>query len=57
MNGDYGFDTGASNSDFARIKPATDYAMCQGAEVTDTDGTVLYWWLIVHLPLAYLRAA
>lgn len=45
MNGDYGFDTGASNSDFARIKPATDYAMCQGAEVTDTDGTVLYWWL------------
>lgn len=45
MNGDYGFDTGASNSDFARIKPATDYAMCQGAEVTDTGGTVLYWWL------------
>lgn len=45
MNGDYGFDTGASNSDFARIKQATDYAMCQGAEVTDTDGTVLYWWL------------
>ena len=45
MNGDYGFDTGASNSDFARIKPATDYAMCQGADVSYTGGIRSYWWL------------
>lgn len=46
INSDYGFDEGGSRSDFARIKPATDYAMCQGAEVVSyTGGNIPYWWL------------
>lgn len=46
INSDYGFDEDGSRSDFARIKPATDYAMCQGAEVVSyTGGNIPYWWL------------
>ena len=46
INSDYGFDEDGSSSDFARIKPATDYAMCQGAEVVSyTGGNIPYWWL------------
>ena len=46
INSDYGFDEGGSRTDFARIKPATDYAMCQGAEVVSyTGGNIPYWWL------------
>lgn len=46
INSDYGFDENGSRSDFARIKPATDYAMCQGAEVVSyTGGNIPYWWL------------
>lgn len=46
INSDYGFDEDRSSSDFARIKPATDYAMCQGADVVSyTGGNIPYWWL------------
>lgn len=46
INSDYGFDEDGSSSDFARIKPATDYAMCQGADVVSyTGGNIPYWWL------------
>lgn len=45
INSDYGFDTNGSRSDFARIKPATDYAKCQGVDAADTTGTLPYWWL------------
>lgn len=46
INSDYGFDEDGSHSDFTRIKPATDYAMCQGAEVVSyTGGNIPYWWL------------
>ena len=46
INSDYGFDENGSRSDFTRIKPATDYAMCQGAEVVSyTGGNIPYWWL------------
>lgn len=46
INSDYGFDEDGSRTDFARIKPATDYAMCQGAEVVSyTGGNIPYWWL------------
>lgn len=46
INSDYGFDENGSSSDFARIKPATDYAMCQGADVVSyTGGNIPYWWL------------
>lgn len=44
INSDYGFDENGSRSDFARIKPVTDYAMCQGAEVVSYTGDT-YWWL------------
>lgn len=46
INSDYGFDEGGSRSDLARVRPATDYAMCQGAEVVSyTGGNIPYWWL------------
>ena len=46
INSDYGFDEDGSCTDFARIKPATDYAMCQGADVVSyTGGNIPYWWL------------
>lgn len=45
INSDYGFDEDGSSSDFARIKPATDYAKCQGVDAADTTGTLPYWWL------------
>ncbi len=46
INSDYGFDEDGSRSDFARIRPATDYAMCQGADVVSyTGGNIPYWWL------------
>lgn len=46
INSDYGFDENGSRSDLARIKPATDYAMCQGADVVSyTGGNIPYWWL------------
>lgn len=46
MNSDYGFDENGSRSDLARVRPATDYAMCQGAEVVSyTGGNIPYWWL------------
>ena len=46
INSDYGFDEYGSRSDLARVRPATDYAMCQGAEVVSyTGGNIPYWWL------------
>ena len=46
INSDYGFDEDGSRSDLARVRPATDYAMCQGAEVVSyTGGNIPYWWL------------
>ena len=46
INSDYGFDENGSRSDLARVRPATDYAMCQGAEVVSyTGGNIPYWWL------------
>lgn len=45
INSDYGFDEDGSRNDFARIKPATDYAKCQGVDAADTTGTLPYWWL------------
>ena len=46
INSDYGFDEDGSRTDFARARPATDYAMCQGAEVVSyTGGNIPYWWL------------
>ena len=45
INSDYGFDTNGSRSDSARIRPATDYAKCQGVDAADTTGTLPYWWL------------
>lgn len=45
INSDYGFDENGSRNDFARIKPATDYAKCQGVDAADTTGTLPYWWL------------
>lgn len=46
INSDYGFDEDGSRSDLARVRPATDYAMCQGAEVVSyTGGNISYWWL------------
>lgn len=46
MNSDYGFDEDGSRSDLARVRPATDYAMCQGADVVSyTGGNIPYWWL------------
>lgn len=46
INSDYGFDENGSRSDLARVRPATDYAMCQGADVVSyTGGNIPYWWL------------
>lgn len=46
INSDYGFDEDGSRSDLARVRPATDYAMCQGADVVSyTGGNIPYWWL------------
>lgn len=46
MNSDYGFDENGSRSDLARVRPATDYAICQGADVVSyTGGNIPYWWL------------
>lgn len=54
INSDYGFDTNGSRSDFARIKPATDYAKCQGVDAADTTGTLPYWWLRTTGPFGAL---
>lgn len=45
INSDYGFDENGSRNDFARIKPATDYAKCQGVNAADATTTLPYWWL------------
>ena len=45
INSDYGFDEDGSRSDLARVRPATDYAKCQGVDAADTTGTLPYWWL------------
>lgn len=45
INSDYGFDENGSRSDLARVRPATDYAKCQGVDAADTTGTLPYWWL------------
>lgn len=45
INSDYGFDEDGSHTDFARARPATDYAKCQGVDAADTTGTLPYWWL------------
>ena len=45
INSDYGFDEDGSRTDFARMRPATDYAKCQGADAADATGTLPYWWL------------
>lgn len=45
INSDYGFDEDGSHTDFARARPATDYAKCQGVDAADTNGTLPYWWL------------
>lgn len=45
INSDYGFDENGSRDDFARIKPATDYAKCQGVNAADATTTIPYWWL------------
>ncbi len=46
INTNYGFNSAGDQSDSERIKEATDYAMCQGADVTTyTAGTYSYWWL------------
>lgn len=45
INSDYGFDENGSRTDFARARPATDYAKCQGVDAADTTGTLPYWWL------------
>lgn len=45
INSDYGFDEDGSRTDFARARPATDYAKCQGVDAADTTGTLPYWWL------------
>lgn len=45
INSDYGFDENGSRTGFARARPATDYAKCQGVDAADTTGTLPYWWL------------
>ena len=45
INSDYGFNEDGSSTDFARIRPVTDYAKCQGADAADATGTLPYWWL------------
>ena len=45
INSDYGFDEDGSRSDLARVRPATDYAKCQGVDAADATTTLPYWWL------------
>ena len=45
INKNYGFNPDSDLSDIERVKETTDYAKCQGADLTYTGTNRSYWWL------------